>query len=166
MIFKSIMTYFSLIWIIDEFRMVLGGEPTPFLFLPIVKGNQILEIGTNSFECGAPNKLNLISFPPRWTCFATSYLSLMTSREKKGFRKFCCEKKRGVAWPPKTMRNSSVDPLRLDRWSAWVWEPRRRLWAKEIEEDRKMIGVWRWFSFRLGFGMFPVTSKSWNFYHS
>ena len=95
MIFKSIMTYFSLIWIIDEFRMVLGGQPTPFLFLPIVKGNQILEIGTNSFECGAPNKLNLISFPPRWICFATSLLSLMTSREKKGFREFCFEKKGG-----------------------------------------------------------------------
>ena len=78
------MTYFSLIWIIDEVRTVpVGGQPTPFLFLPIVKGNQILEIGTNSFECGAPNKLNLISFPPRWTCFATSLLSLMTIREKK-----------------------------------------------------------------------------------
>ena len=28
--------------------------------------------------------------------------------------------------------------------------------AKENEEDGKMTGVWRWFSFRLGFGMFPV----------
>ena len=57
---------------------------------------------------------------------------------------YCC----GWSWL------MAIGPLRLDHWPARVWEPRCPLSAKEINEDRELIGVWRWFSFLLGLGCF------------
>ena len=53
----------------------LGGQPTPFCFHTlsrVTRNCQTRPSGTNSFECNAPNKWNLISLPPHRTCFARS----------------------------------------------------------------------------------------------
>ena len=58
---------------VDEFRMVLGGQPTPFCFYPVSRVTRNYETRRhNSFKYSAPNKSNLFFLLSHRMCLARS----------------------------------------------------------------------------------------------
>ena len=106
---------------IDEFRMVLGGQATPFCFYPFSRvtrnceTHQHLQLQIQRTKHIKPDFPSILSDVLR-----TISLSLTSGRVKKLLFANSVVKKHGVGWPPKTMRNLSM-PIRSFRRVTSMW---------------------------------------------
>ena len=94
---------------IDEFLVVLGGQPTPCFFLqqnsrkqfctlPVVNDNEIVRSTSDGVE-GKSGLIYLVRFIR--SCWCRRFSQFLATLDT-GW------KENGVGWPPKTIRNSSI----------------------------------------------------------
>ena len=70
---------------IDEFRTVLGGQPTPFCFYSVSRVSRNCKTRTKQIKSAFPGLSHR-------TCLARSRSTLTTGRVKNCFCEFCCKK--------------------------------------------------------------------------
>ena len=94
---------------IDEIRMVLGGQPTPFCFDPLSKVTQNRETRPHQqFRLYRTQQIQP-DFPATPSdVLRTILLPCMTGMVKLLFVN-CFVKEHGVGWPPKTVRNTPIE---------------------------------------------------------